>query len=82
MYQPQNGWAEQDPKDWYNAAVSTIRRELKNRGLSWAANGLKKLAGKFVHSPPRSLAVVVGVHGVAYRRDDGVYVLPLTALRD
>ena len=23
MYQPQNGWAEQDPKDWYNAAVST-----------------------------------------------------------
>lgn len=20
MYQPQNGWAEQSPEDWYNAA--------------------------------------------------------------
>lgn len=25
MYQPQNGYAEQDPADWYNAAVNTIR---------------------------------------------------------
>ena len=25
MYQPQNGWAEQDPRDWYNAAVQTLR---------------------------------------------------------
>ena len=24
MYQPQNGWAEQDPADWANAALSTI----------------------------------------------------------
>ena len=28
LYQPQNGWAEQDPKDWYNAAVSTIHTVL------------------------------------------------------
>lgn len=28
----------------------------------------------------RSLAVVVGLAGAAYRRPDGVYVLPLTAL--
>ena len=21
LYQPQNGWAEQDPRDWWNAAV-------------------------------------------------------------
>jgi len=46
-----------------------------------AARHLKKLAAKFVRHPPRSLAVVVGVHGIAHRRDDGVYVLPLTALR-
>ena len=25
MYQPQNGWAEQNPLDWYNAAVETIK---------------------------------------------------------
>ena len=45
-----------------------------------AAQRLKKLAAKFVHNPPRSLAVVVGVHGIAHRRGDGVYVLPLTSL--
>lgn len=45
------------------------------------AERLNKLAAKFVRNPPRSLAVVVGVHGIARRRDDGIYVLPLTALR-
>ena len=45
-----------------------------------AACRLKKIAARFVHTPPRSLAVVVGVHGIAHRRSDGVYVLPLTAL--
>lgn len=25
MYQPKNGWAEQDPDDWYKAAVSTLK---------------------------------------------------------
>ena len=25
MYQPKNGYAEQDPADWYNAAVETCR---------------------------------------------------------
>ncbi|MCH5213090.1 MAG: xylulokinase [Oscillospiraceae bacterium] len=25
MSQPQNGWAEQNPEDWYNAAIQTLR---------------------------------------------------------
>ncbi len=25
MYQPKNGWAEQDPTDWWDAAVGTLR---------------------------------------------------------
>ncbi|MDD6763116.1 MAG: xylulokinase [Clostridiales bacterium] len=25
MYQPENGWAEQDPDDWYNASVTTLK---------------------------------------------------------
>ncbi len=25
VYQPHNGWSEQDPEDWYQAAVTTIR---------------------------------------------------------
>lgn len=31
--------------------------------------------------PPQSLAVVVGLAGAAYQRPDGVYVLPVTALK-
>ena len=47
-----------------------------------AAARLCSIASRFVHNPPRSLAVVVGVHGIAHRRPDGVYVLPLTSLKD
>ena len=45
-----------------------------------AAAHLRSIAARFIRNPPRSLAVVVGVHGIAYRRPDGVYVLPLTSL--
>ncbi len=34
MYQPQNGYAEQDPADWYNAAISTIKTVITNSGVS------------------------------------------------
>ena len=34
MYQPHNGWAEQDPADWANAAISTIRTVLEKSGVS------------------------------------------------
>ena len=34
MYQPQNGWAEQDPHDWANAAVSTIKTVLTKSGVN------------------------------------------------
>lgn len=41
-----------------------------------------KIASKFERNPPTALAVVVGKSGLAYRRpEDGVYVLPITALR-
>ncbi|MCH5288007.1 MAG: xylulokinase [Christensenellaceae bacterium] len=33
MAQPQNGWAEQDPADWWHAAVSTIRTVLEKSGV-------------------------------------------------
>ena len=26
LYQPQNGWAEQNPEDWYNASLHTIQQ--------------------------------------------------------
>lgn len=33
LYQPHNGWAEQDPQDWANAAVTTIRTVLEKSGV-------------------------------------------------
>ena len=42
----------------------------------------KKIASKIKHNPPTALVVVVGKSGLAYRRsEDGVYVLPITALK-
>ncbi len=34
MYQPQNGWAEQDPEDWYHASVETIHQVLSKSGVN------------------------------------------------
>ncbi len=53
LYQPQNGWAEQDPADWWRAAASTIRTvleksrinaaDVKGVGLSGQMHGLVML---------------------------------------
>lgn len=34
LYQPQNGWAEQDPEDWWRATVDGIRAVLAESGVS------------------------------------------------
>ena len=34
LYQPHNGWAEQDPEDWWNAAVKTLRAVLEKSNVS------------------------------------------------
>ena len=36
LLQPRNGWAEQRPEDWWNAAVSTIRTVLDKSGVDKA----------------------------------------------
>lgn len=56
MYQPHNGWAEQDPIDWKNAAIYTIRKvmeeskadpnEIKGIGISGQMHGLVMLDEK------------------------------------
>ncbi len=56
LYQPQNGWAEQEPEDWWRAAVETIRevvsrsgvdaRDIKGVGLSGQMHGLVMLNAK------------------------------------
>ena len=37
MQQPQNGWAEQDPRDWWRAAVGGIQAVLADSGIDPAA---------------------------------------------
>ena len=34
LYQPQNGWAEQNPEDWYNAAISSLTDVVKISGVN------------------------------------------------
>lgn len=34
MYQPENGWAEQNPLDWKNAALVTIKEVMKKSGVA------------------------------------------------
>ena len=36
LYQPKNGWAEQDPRDWWGAAVSTINEVIDKSGVNSA----------------------------------------------
>lgn len=39
LYQPKNGWAEQDPEDWWKASYSSIRNVLAKSGVN--ANDIK-----------------------------------------
>jgi xylulokinase len=34
MYQPKNGWAEQEPDDWWHACITTVKDVLENSGIS------------------------------------------------
>lgn len=51
-----------------------------------AAEGLLKLQNDFSNDPkgrpPKFLGVICGMSNAAYRRPDGVYVIPITALRN
>ena len=60
---------------------SAFEVKLNPDDVDAAAANLKKVAAIFKHDPPTSLSVVVGKSGIAHRRDDGVYVLPITSLR-
>ncbi|MCL2424719.1 MAG: xylulokinase [Oscillospiraceae bacterium] len=34
LYQPNNGWAEQDPADWWNACISTVKKVFSDSGVN------------------------------------------------
>ena len=56
LYQPKNGWAEQEPEDWWNAARDTVKaviaksgvkpEDVKGVGISGQMHGLVMLNEK------------------------------------
>ncbi|MBR5025946.1 MAG: DUF4143 domain-containing protein, partial [Victivallales bacterium] len=64
-----------------DGAWHAIEIKLNPAQANDAAANLMQIASQFQHNPPASLSVVVGKSGTAYRRPDGVFVLPLTALK-
>ncbi|MCL2508983.1 MAG: xylulokinase [Oscillospiraceae bacterium] len=46
LYQPQNGWAEQNPDDWWNAAVSGVRAVIAKAGCMGADIAAVGLSGQ------------------------------------
>ena len=64
-----------------DGAWSAFEIKLNPGDVDEAAASLRKVASIFRHNPPTSLSVVVGKSGIAHRREDGVYVLPITSLR-
>ena len=49
LYQPQNGYAEQDPDDWWNAAAGTIRMVLEKSGVDSAEVKGIGISGQMQH---------------------------------
>lgn len=62
MSQPQNGWAEQNPEDWWNAAVSTVRTVIQKSGVD---------AGEIV-----SLGISGQMHGLVMLDENGDVLRP------
>ena len=57
LYQPRNGWAEQDADDWWNAAQVTIRSVLQKSGVNPA--------------DVKGLAVSGQMHGLVLTDEEG-----------
>ena len=62
LYQPQNGWAEQDAQDWLNAAVTTIREVIARSGVDAAS-----IRGLAISGQMHGL-VLLDAHGEPLRR--------------
>lgn len=59
--------------------------KLGSNEIEEAAGLLRKIKEKISKNggkPPKVLCVVCGICKAAYLRDDGVYVVPITALKD
>lgn len=67
-----------------NGQWAAIEVKLGNKAIEAGAESLKKLAKKIdqgAMNPPSFLAVITGT-GYAYKREDGIYVIPIGCLRN
>jgi hypothetical protein len=71
---------ELDNGDWV-----AIEIKLGSNQIDEASKSLIKIRNKILHdggNPPKVLCIVCGICKAAYLRDDGVYVVPITALKN
>ena len=65
---------------------SAFEIKLGANQIDSAAQSLLKIYNEIAEDkngfPPQTLCVICGLTNAAYRRDDGVYVVPITALKD
>ena len=80
-YQDYNGREIDAIVQFTDGSWSAFEVKLNPEQVDDAAENLKQIAAIFTHNPPQSLAIIVGKAPFAYRRQDGVYVLPLTSLK-
>lgn len=52
-----------------------------NKLIEEGVANIKKLRGDLATGNPPTLMLIITVMGAAYRRNDGVYVVPLNCLR-
>ena len=79
-YQDYNGRENDGVVQFADDNWSAFEVKLNPADVEEAAASLLDTAAIFKHKPPRSLAVIVGKSGNVYRREDGVYVLPISAM--
>lgn len=64
---------------------AAIEIKLGAKQIDEAANNLLKIKKKMIESgttPPKSLIVICGLTNAAYKREDGVIVVPITSLKN
>jgi len=71
---------ELDNGDWIAIEIKLGSNQIDN-----AARSLVKIKNKIIKkggTPPKVLCIICGLSNAAYLRDDGVYVCPITALKN
>lgn len=71
---------ELDNGDWCAIEIKLGANEIEN-----AAQNLLKIKSDIINNngnPPKEMIVICGLTNIAYKRPDGVYVVPITALKN